>query len=107
MKLRMRASFVFATVALACASIGPPVALAATTEGCTPGEKQAANTALDVASYACIIANADLPDEAAIAKACGVLNVLAPDIKQVVNDFKSKRAAYAVAKMSASHCTEK
>ncbi len=73
---------------------------------CTPGEKAAINTAIDIAGYACIIANADLPDEGAIATACGIAQVLGPDIKKIVTDFKGKRAAYAKAQMAAEHCAK-
>lgn len=80
---------------LACAAIS-----------CTPGEKQAVNTAIDIAGYACIIANADLTDESLIAKACKIEQVLGPDIKKVVDDFKGKRAAYAKEQMAAQHCAK-
>ncbi len=73
---------------------------------CTPGERQTAKTVIDLAGYACIIANADLPDSSAIAKVCTLEADLGPAIKQIIDDFKMKRAAYASAKMAASHCPE-
>ncbi len=73
---------------------------------CTPGEKQVAKSVIDVASMACVFANADLPDSSAIAAACSIEQALAPDIKKIVDDFKSRRAAFAREQMAAQHCAK-
>ncbi len=102
MKLRSHLAF----ITLACMTLGVgagPVAAV----GCTPGQKQAINTGLDVLQFGCIIANADLADEKAVATACQLADTFLPSIKQAVTDYKAKRAAYAASKMSAAHCTEK
>lgn len=108
--MRLRLFFAFiaavATMALDIAiPTGGVVLVAETVQACTPGERQALNTAIDVAGYACIIANADAPDESAIADICKIEQVLGPDIKRIVSDFKSKRAAYAAKLMAERRCT--
>lgn len=71
---------------------------------CTPGQKQVINSAIDVAGYLCIIANANLADENAVAQACQIESNLAPGIKKIIEDWKAKRDAYAREQMAAKKC---
>lgn len=88
MKSRSFMMFVLGIILAACASWKPVV-----------------NTALDVAQYACVIANAEAPSESDIAAICGIANDLIPTIKEVVSTFKAKRSAYAQSLMRANHCS--
>lgn len=64
----------------------------------TEGQKVVANTVLDVASYACIIANAESSDET-LQKACQLANDLLPVAKKVIKDYTAKRDGYAAVKV--------
>lgn len=66
---------------------------------CTPGEKQTAKTAIDVASYGCMLANMDLPIPALL-QACQIEQDLAPAVKHAIDDMKAQRTKYA----AAMHC---
>ena len=55
--------------------------------GCTAGQKQVVRTALDVASYACIIANAGSADET-IAKVCAIEAELVPALKELLRNHR-------------------
>lgn len=93
--MHSKANPVFAALlfSFACAGIA---ATPVVEEGCTPAETQAVvRDVLNVADYACITANADLPNAAAIAVACNIEKVLEPVIARVVADFTAKRAKYA------------
>lgn len=67
-------AFVFAS------TIGP----LAVVSSCTPGERQAAKSALDVLQVACIIANAE-SDDATVAQVCGIANDLMPDLEKILS----------------------
>lgn len=65
--------------------------------GClTVGQKQTANTVLDVANYGCIVAQATFPIPA-IQLACGIADDLIPAIRAVLDDLAKHDAARAAA----------
>lgn len=74
--------------------------------GCTPGQKQAAKTALDVASYACILANAGA-DDATISKLCAIEADLAPAMKELLKQHRiaAKRVAAPAGPCTSSTAT--
>lgn len=67
---------------------------------CTPGQIQAAKTALDVATVACVVANQALAD-ADVAKVCNVANDLIPAMQQILS---RSRTASAQAVAGAKAC---
>jgi hypothetical protein len=67
---------------------------------------QVVKTVLDVAQYACIIANADLPSSSAVIATCNVDQTLTPVVEAILSNFgKAKREALAKA-MAAGHCSQ-
>jgi hypothetical protein len=60
--------------------------------GCSLFTSGAVKTVLDVAQYACIIANQDLATPALIADACKIDQELAPIIELLVSEYKLKAA---------------
>lgn len=59
---------------------------------CTPAEKQAAKTALDIANTICIVANAESSD-ANVQTVCGIEQTLMPDVKRLLDAHRKKMAA--------------
>lgn len=73
------------------------VALQASLDACTPGQRQAARTVIDVLQATCLVAHADLPDETAM-KVCDVVDALAPEAKEML---KASREQTRLARESA------
>lgn len=72
-----------------------------TAMGClTAGQKQTANTVLDIAKYSCIVAEAAFPIPE-IQTACGIADDLIPAIRAVIADLAQHDAARAAAQASA------
>jgi hypothetical protein len=60
--------------------------------------------ALDVAQYACIIANADLPNVPAVETACQLDQTLGPAIEAVLADFGKASDKRVAAQLAARNC---
>ena len=68
----------------------------ASSAGCSPAaNRKVANTALDIATVACIIANSESSD-ATIAKVCGIADALLPDLRTIVSTSREANRKYAL-----------
>jgi putative intracellular protease/amidase len=65
--------------------IGFLVFCAAMSYACTPGQRQAAKTVLDLAQTLCIVAHAE-SDDATVAQVCGITEALLPDMRKLVSE---------------------
>ena len=61
-------------------------------EACTPGQRQAAKGALDVAQMACVIANAALADSE-VARICGLVDGIDDPIRRLLSAQREQVAA--------------
>jgi hypothetical protein len=66
-------------------------ALGVASLACTPGQRQAARTAVDAATVACLIANATLPD-AEVARVCSIVDGLDGPLKELLRASRTKVA---------------
>jgi hypothetical protein len=73
---------------------------------CSPqANRDAAKTALDVVSVACIIANAESQD-ATVQQVCGIADVLVPDMQRIIGEQRTAARRYAAARMAAARCAD-
>jgi hypothetical protein len=72
--------------------------------GClTAGQKQTANTILEIAKYSCIVANATIPVPA-IQQACQITDDLVPALQAVLADLATHDAA--MKRAAAERCVD-
>jgi hypothetical protein len=86
--------------------LGVATVLGLCVAGCalTAGEKKTVGTVLDVAKYACIIANAEFPTPK-IAQVCQITDDLIPALQAILNDLATHDER-AQARYAAARCEE-
>ena len=79
-----------------------PAGLLLAALACTPGQRQAARTALDIIQATCVIANQALGDEK-VAEICGIAGPLIDPMKQILASSRTA-SAQAVAGAQMAGC---
>lgn len=61
---------------------------------CTPGQRQALRTALDITQTLCIVANAQ-SDDVTVAQVCGITEALLPEMRRLASAQRTAAAQHA------------
>lgn len=89
---------------LGCVAIVAMPALVISEGGCTPGQREAARSALDIVQVACVIAHQALPDSE-VAKVCGITQPFLDPMKEVLASSRLASAQQvAAARVGAGAC---